>query len=157
MATGQIKRLLPDRICWPSYLMMCRSESSQLSPDQISTIAGALHLGKGWILFWASLPNWSLSSGQRIMFSCCPGQKLDLQASVSYNRGKNKRTQVLTYLQHCLERGFLDGPKGKNPSYQGFPKPGISFKILPHCWRTRKHSSMQSSSWPNSAGNGRLT
>jgi len=122
---GKIKRLLPDRdLLAKFYLMMCRSESSQLSPDQISTIAGALHLGEGVDFVLGVFTELELvkRTADYVQLLPRPAQKLDLQASVSYNRGKNKRTQVLTYLQHCLERGFLDGPKGKNPSYRGFSK-----------------------------------
>ena len=46
-----------------------------------------------------------------------PAQKLDLCTSVLYNRGKTRREQISAYLQHCLERGFLDELKRENTSY----------------------------------------
>ncbi len=116
---GKVRRLLPDRdLLAKFYLAMRRAQSPQLSQEQIDTIARSLNLREGveFVLGVFSELGLIKNTANYVEMMPKPAQKLDLNASVLYNRGKITRMQVLTYLQHCLERGFLDELKGKNTS-----------------------------------------
>lgn len=114
---GRIQRLLPDRdLLARFYVALQRAGAQKLLPDQLGAIAWSLNLREGAEFALGVFSELGLihKAENYVELLPKPEQKLDLNASVLYNRGKTKRMQIITHLQRCLERGFFDGFKGKN-------------------------------------------
>lgn len=116
---GKITRMLPDRdLLAGFYLALRRAGGTKLTQSQVNAAAGSLNLHDGAefaIGVFCELGLLQKGEGY-VELLPKPVQKLDLNASVLYNKGTSKRIQILTHLRRCLERGFLDGLKVKNPS-----------------------------------------
>ncbi|NLM68800.1 MAG: single-stranded-DNA-specific exonuclease RecJ [Firmicutes bacterium] len=117
---GQISCLFPDRdLLARFYIMMMRAGTDELSYAKLDQIGEALKLTESVDFIVDVFAELDLikksAAGVKILPK--PAQKLDLCTSVLYNRGKTRREQISAYLQHCLERGFLDELKRENTSY----------------------------------------
>ena len=112
---GKIKQLFPDRdLLAGFYVQMMRVGKEQLTHADLSRIAAVLNLDEGMEFIVDVFAELDLirKNDQGVKIMPKPAQKLDLCTSVLYNRGKTRREQISAYLQHCLERGFLDELKG---------------------------------------------
>lgn len=110
-------RLFPDRTLLAKYyLAMVGQRQSTLSRSELREIADEFNLGNSLDLILAVFNDLNLIKhhNDNIEIMPKPASKLDLTDSVSYNEGITKREQYLSYLQHCLERGFFDEFRKKN-------------------------------------------
>lgn len=98
------------------YLALTRKGQTELTYEQVAALAQPLALGDCVETMLDIFTELGLiaKNEQSVKIMPKPACKLDLTSSVRYNNGIIKRKQYLTYLQDCLERGFIDGLKSEN-------------------------------------------
>ncbi len=105
----QIQQSFPERLQLAQFYRALLQEAGPLSWKRTEEVAAAANVEPGleWALAVFTELRLVRQQDDSILLMPPPEKKLDLNSSVLYNEGMEKRQQYLDYVRHCMERGSL--------------------------------------------------